>query len=188
MDAVATVGDLARLVVEAGIGGGMARSIGLTAGRRARRGREWRENWAALKRRLSETLGFGALLAALLVAAALVSYTPQDPSLDTAIDAGAHNFLGRNGAVLADLLRQGFGFAAFVIPIVLVGWSLRLLLDRPLRSLWLKLVLLPAALVSASLALSVLDHGAVSNAGGNDRAPRRRSWDGRRGANRGERR
>jgi DNA segregation ATPase FtsK/SpoIIIE, S-DNA-T family len=144
----------------------MARSIGLGAGIGARRPQAWREAWAALRRRLSEALGFGLLLAALLVAAALISYDPRDPSLDTAIDAGPQNFLGHNGAVLADLLRQSLGFAAFVIPVVLAGWSLRLLLDRPLQSLWLKLGLLPAALVLTALALSVLDHATVFGAVG----------------------
>ena len=117
----------------AGIGGSMARSIGLGAAARSRRRNGWTEVWAALKRRLCETLGFGLLLAALLLAAALFSYDPQDPSPDTAITLAPHNFLGGDGAVLADLLRQSLGFAAFVIPAVLVGWSLRLLLDRPLR-------------------------------------------------------
>ena len=142
----------------------MAKSIGLTAGAAARRNRAWTEAWAALSRRLLETLGFSLLLAALLIAAALVSYDPRDPSLNTAIDAGPHNFLGQDGAMLADLLRQSLGFAAFVIPLVLAGWSLRLLLDRPLLSPLLKLGLLPAALLMAALALSVLDHSADSGA------------------------
>ncbi len=137
----------------------MARSIGLTAGAGARRVRVWAEAWATLRRRLFEMLGFGLLLAALLTAAALVSYDPQDPSLNTAIDTAPHNYLGQNGAVLADLLRQSLGLAAFAIPLVLGGWSLRLLLDRPLRSPLVKLGLLPAALVLAALALSVLDGG-----------------------------
>ena len=144
----------------------MARSIGLSAGGGGRRLRAWTEALTALKRRVFETLGFGLLLGALLVAAALFSYSPQDPSLDTAIDSAAHNFLGHDGAVLADILHQSLGLAAFVIPLVLFGWSLRLLLDRPLRSFWRKLGLLPVALVLAALALSVLDQAALCAAPG----------------------
>ena len=151
---------------KAGIGGSMARSVGFSVGARGRRLRAWSEALAALKRRVFETLGFGLLLGALLVAAALFSYDPRDPSLDTSVDSGAHNFLGYDGAVLADILRQSLGFAAFVIPIVLFGWSLRLLLDRPLRSLWRKLGLLPVALVLAALALSILDQSALCAAPG----------------------
>ena len=133
--------------------------LSMTAGVRSRRLRAWTDTRAALKRRFFETLGFCLLLAALLILAALLSYSARDPSLDTAIDTPAHNFIGGNGAIVADLLRQGFGFAAFVIPVTLVGWSLRLLLDRPLQSFWLKLGLLPVAVILASLGLSVLDYG-----------------------------
>ncbi|MGH7047900.1 MAG: DNA translocase FtsK [Stellaceae bacterium] len=142
----------------------MARSIGFATGAGAHRWRGWTELLDALKRRVLETLGFGLLLSALLVGAALVSYHPTDPSLDTAIDTVARNFLGRDGAVLADLLRQSLGLAAFVIPLVLFGWSLRLVLDRPLPRLWRKLGLVPAALILAALALSVLDHGVAGAA------------------------
>ena len=141
----------------------MARSMSMTAGVRSRRIRAWTDTRAALKRRFFETLGFCLLLAALLILAALFSYSARDPSLDTAIDTPAHNFIGGNGAIVADLLRQGFGFAAFVIPVTLVGWSLRLLLDRPLQSFWLKLGLLPVAVILASLGLSVLDSGESSS-------------------------
>ncbi len=151
-------------LAKAGIGGSMARSIGFSAGADRRRGHGWAEALAALKRRLFETLGFGLLLSALSVAAALISYDRQDPSLDTAVDRAAHNFLGHDGAMLADLLRQVLGLAAFVIPLVLFGWSLRLLLNRPLKRLWVKLALLPIALLLAALALSVLDQGASSGA------------------------
>jgi DNA segregation ATPase FtsK/SpoIIIE, S-DNA-T family len=137
----------------------MARSIGFGAAVGVRRRRLWTEFWAGLRRRIYETLGFGLLLGALLLATALLTFDPHDPSLDTAVDTAAHNFLGPQGAVLADLLRQGFGYAAFVLPLVLVGWSLRLLLDRPLAALPRKLALLPPALVLAALALSVLDRG-----------------------------
>ena len=137
--------------------------MSLAASRGARRRlRGWAETLAAARRRLVETLGFALLLTALLLIAALLSYDPKDPSLDTAIDGVPRNFLGHDGAVLADILRQSLGLAAFLLPVVLLGWSLRLLLGRPLRSIWLRLALLPAALVLAALALSVLDLGSAS--------------------------
>jgi len=140
----------------------MARSIGYSARAVARRRRSWAEALAALKRRLLESLGFGLLLACFLLALALLTYDPRDPSLDTAVDAAPHNFLGHSGAVLADLLRQSLGLAAFLIPIVLLGWSFRLLLNRPLKSIGLRLALLPVILVVGAFALSVLDIGGLS--------------------------
>jgi DNA segregation ATPase FtsK/SpoIIIE, S-DNA-T family len=142
------------------------RSAGYAAGGGIRGTRGWDAALAVAKRRLLETLGWALLLAALLLTAALLSYYPQDPSLDTAAAGPAHNFLGPAGAVLADLLRQGLGLAAFAIPLVLLGWSLRLMLNRPLTAVGRKLALLPAALLLASLALSVLGHGAGATTAG----------------------
>jgi DNA segregation ATPase FtsK/SpoIIIE, S-DNA-T family len=133
----------------------MARSAGYAAS-------GWDAALAGLKRRLLETLGWVLLLTALLLTAALWSYSPRDPSLDTAAAGPARNFLGQDGAMLADLLRQAFGLAAFAIPVVLLGWSLRLMLNRPLSGLGRKLALLPAVLLLAALALSVLGHGGTA--------------------------
>ncbi len=140
----------------------MARSIGYSARGRARHRRGWAEAMATLKRRLLESLGFGLLLACCLLALALLTYDPRDPSLNTAVNAAPHNFLGHSGAVLADLLRQTLGLAAFLIPIVLLGWSFRLLLNRPLQSIGLRATLVPVVLLLGAFALSVLDLGTLS--------------------------
>jgi S-DNA-T family DNA segregation ATPase FtsK/SpoIIIE len=116
----------------------------------------------ALKRRLLESLGFGLLLASLLLAATLLTYDPQDPSLNTAVDAAPRNFLGYSGALIADILWQSWGLAAFLIPLVLLGWCFRLLLNRPLKLIWLKAALLPVVLALGAFALSVLDLGTLS--------------------------
>jgi S-DNA-T family DNA segregation ATPase FtsK/SpoIIIE len=137
----------------------MARSLGYSARGSARRRRGWADAWTALKRRLFESTGFALLLASFLLTLALLTYDPRDPSLNTAVDAAPHNVLGPNGAVVADLLRQSFGLGAFLIPTVLLGWSLRLLLNRPLKSIWLRGALLPVVLALGALALSVLDAG-----------------------------
>src|SRR6516165_690379 len=137
----------------------MARSLGDSVRGTSRQMRGWAETLETLKRRLLETLGVVLLLACFLLVLALVTYDPPDPSLNTAVDALPHNFLGYSGAVLADLLRQSLGFAAFLIPAVLFGWCFRLLLNRPLKSLWLKVALLPLVLALGAFSLSVLDLG-----------------------------
>ncbi len=73
------LGESRTVLGRAGIGGSMARSVGFAAGAYARRLRVWTELLAALKRRVIETLGFGLLLTALLLAAALFSYQPAGP-------------------------------------------------------------------------------------------------------------
>ncbi len=115
-----------------------------------------------MKNRLAEALGFALLLACLLLFLSLLTYDPRDGSLNTAVDAAPHNFLGQDGAVLADLLWQSLGLACFLIPILLLAWSFRLMLHRPVRSAWTRLALLPAVLTLGTVALSILDLGALS--------------------------
>jgi S-DNA-T family DNA segregation ATPase FtsK/SpoIIIE len=140
----------------------MARSVGYLARGTRRRMRGWADTLETLKRRLLESLGLALLLACFLLMLALLTYNPPDPSLNTAVDAAPHNFLGYRGAVVADLLRQSLGFAAFLLPLVLLGWCFRLLLNRPLVSLRLKVPLLPVILVLGAFALSVLDLDTLS--------------------------
>src|SRR6202022_3663298 len=121
-----------------------------------------REALAVVKLRLAETVGFAMLLLCLLIFLSLFTYDPRDGSLNTAVDSTPRNFLGHDGAVLADLLWQSLGLASFLIPILLLAWSFRLLLNRPIRSTWPRLALLPLILVLGALALSILDLGALS--------------------------
>jgi S-DNA-T family DNA segregation ATPase FtsK/SpoIIIE len=51
----------------------------------------------------------------------LASYHVQDPSLNTAAATRPRNLIGYPGAWFADLLLQGFGIGAFVLPILLFG-------------------------------------------------------------------
>jgi S-DNA-T family DNA segregation ATPase FtsK/SpoIIIE len=105
-------------------------------------------------RHVFEGLGFLLLAASVLLALALASYDHGDPSWNHAIDGAPRNALGPSGAVLSDLLLQGLGIAASLIPIILLYWSVRLLLGRGLAWFWLRLLLMPAALCFATLALA----------------------------------
>ncbi len=89
-------------------------------------------------RRLNELIGFVVLIFALLLILALVSYSPLDPSLNTAAAPPAgrpsHNWIGPFGAVTSDLTLQVFGVVAFLIPIFLAMYSLRWFRSRPILS------------------------------------------------------
>ncbi len=80
-------------------------------------------------RRLNELVGLLLLAFSLLLLLSLVSYTPLDPSLDTAggylSGAPAHNWIGLFGAGLSDLLLQCEGVAAFLVPLLVgaLGWT-----------------------------------------------------------------
>src|SRR6478609_865017 len=72
-------------------------------------------------RRLNELIGFLMCVSALLLSLALVSYSPLDPSWDSAsVLTGAHaarNWIGVVGAYTADALLQFFGVGAFLLVI-----------------------------------------------------------------------
>src|ERR1700738_3807182 len=72
-------------------------------------------------RRLNELVGFLLWVFALLLFLALASYSPLDPSMNSAsVLTGAHgarNWIGVVGALLADLMLQFFGVGAFLLPV-----------------------------------------------------------------------
>src|SRR5579875_2221713 len=76
--------------------------------------------------RLNEAVGILLFLLGLAVSLSLVSYSPADPSWDTATGvARIHNLLGISGAKWADLLLQVFGVSVFLLPIHIwaLGWK-----------------------------------------------------------------
>src|SRR5437588_5334028 len=72
-------------------------------------------------RRLNELIGFLLLVCATLLLLALVSYSPLDPSLNTAAAGGhsVHNWIGVVGAWFADLMLQALGISAMLLPLLL---------------------------------------------------------------------
>ena len=79
-------------------------------------------------KRLNELVGFLYFVFACLLLLALASYSPLDPSLNTATAVSArhpaHNWVGVVGAMASDLLLQIGGVAVLLIPVFvgLLGW------------------------------------------------------------------
>jgi S-DNA-T family DNA segregation ATPase FtsK/SpoIIIE len=95
-------------------------------------------------RRLNELIGFLMLVFAVLLVLALVSYSPLDPSLNTAstppASRPAHNWIGVAGAMVSDLGLQLFGVAVFLVPVFLMLYSLRWFRSRPITAPYAKVV------------------------------------------------
>jgi DNA segregation ATPase FtsK/SpoIIIE, S-DNA-T family len=95
-------------------------------------------------RRLNELIGFLMLVFAVLLVLALVSYSPLDPSLNTAstppASRPAHNWIGVAGAMVSDLGLQLFGVAVFLVPVFLGLYSLRWFRSRPITAPYAKMV------------------------------------------------
>src|SRR5262245_57804362 len=87
----------------------------------------------ALRRRLREFGGLTLIVLAMLLAAALASWSVQDPSLSHATNAPVRNLIGLPGAIVSDLLMQLLGVAALVLVLPVAIWGWRLTTHRPLR-------------------------------------------------------
>ena len=79
-------------------------------------------------KRLNELIGFLCITLAILMALALISYSPHDVALNVSAPPAdgplARNWIGPVGAYGADLLFQVLGFAAFLLPLAMgtLGW------------------------------------------------------------------
>ena len=108
-------------------------------------------------KRLNELVGFLCISLAVLIALALISYSPRDASFNVSAqsaDAGVtNNWMGPVGAYTSDLLFQIFGFPAFLLPIAIAVLGARWCRSRtidshfaPLTGYFLLLVSLPSLL------------------------------------------
>jgi S-DNA-T family DNA segregation ATPase FtsK/SpoIIIE len=108
-----------------------------------------------LSRRASEMVGLALLALMAAVALSLATWSVDDPSLNNATSGAVANWLGRPGAMVADLLMQliGLGVIALLFPPLV--WSLRLvrfhIFDRGALKLglWIVAVAATAAVGSA---------------------------------------
>ncbi|MFN3449622.1 MAG: DNA translocase FtsK 4TM domain-containing protein, partial [Roseococcus sp.] len=120
---------------------------------------------AAIARRLGEFAALLLGLCGLALLLAVASYDPADPSLSTATARPVGNLLSTPGAMVADVLRQGVGWMAFLPGLVLLAWALRLAAQRGLRLLPLRLAALLLALPLGAALLAELP-GAEAGAAG----------------------
>ena len=79
-----------------------------------------------LARRLRELTGLGVIALSCVVAAALMTWSVQDPSLSHATSGAIRNLMGRPGAIGADMLMQilGLGSIMLILPVAVWGWRL----------------------------------------------------------------
>jgi S-DNA-T family DNA segregation ATPase FtsK/SpoIIIE len=95
-------------------------------------------------RRLNELVGFLLCVSALLLFLALASYSPLDPSLNSAsILTGSHaarNWIGIFGAYLSDLVLQFWGVGSFLLPIFMAMLGARWFRSRIVQNPVAKMV------------------------------------------------
>jgi len=110
----------------------------------------------AWRRFLGIVFGLALLGAGLWLTIALATHDRGDPSWNQAISAYVKNGMGLPGAEASDALLQWLGLAAWLLPVVLIDWGLRLLTGCGLKHLWLKAAILPLLLIAAAFAVAIV--------------------------------
>lgn len=98
----------------------------------------WKVFSPTTNRRLNELVGFLLCVSALLLFLALISYSPLDPSLNSAsvltTSHAARNWIGIFGAIVSDLFLQVFGIGAFLIAGLIALLGVRWFRSRKIQS------------------------------------------------------
>nr|WP_249128030.1 DNA translocase FtsK [Bradyrhizobium lablabi] len=84
----------------------------------------------ALVRRLRELMGLGLISLSGVAAAALMTWSVQDPSLSHATSRAIRNVLGYPGAIGADLSMQILGLGSIMLILTVAVWGWRMLTHR----------------------------------------------------------
>jgi S-DNA-T family DNA segregation ATPase FtsK/SpoIIIE len=84
----------------------------------------------ALTRRLRELAGLGLIALSGVAAAALMTWSVQDPSFSHATSRALRNIVGYPGAICADLLMQILGLGAIMVILPVAVWGWRMLTHR----------------------------------------------------------
>jgi S-DNA-T family DNA segregation ATPase FtsK/SpoIIIE len=111
---------------------------------------------AFLRRRAREAAGLALIALAVALVLSMVSYHPEDPSLNTANTGPVHNWLGYPGALAGDLLLQTLGLSGGLLALIIAAWGYRILARLGVARAVLRVALLPLGLLLAAMALAIV--------------------------------
>lgn len=111
---------------------------------------------AFIANRLVDGFGLALVLAGVALLLSMLSYSPADPSMNTAGKPGTipHNWMGLAGSYSADLLLQTIGLAGALFGIIIGFWGVRIIRRHPIRPLTLRLSLMITTTLLASIAFA----------------------------------
>lgn len=113
--------------------------------------------------RCVELFGIAIFFIALASIFALLSYCPEDPSLNTAISGAVSNIMSLPGSYYSDVMIQLFGSAAYVFSITLLAWGYQLVKYRSIA--FYRALACIAAMISSSVALAALENKGFGSGG-----------------------
>ncbi|MEM6811287.1 MAG: DNA translocase FtsK 4TM domain-containing protein [Pseudomonadota bacterium] len=111
-----------------------------------------------IARRVIDGFGVAYLGVAAFLFIAMLSYHPDDPSLNS-VSSGPETFaniLGKPGAYSADLMIQIIGLGGFLLSAGLAVWGISILKRRSLSPFWLRALGLPFGLILFSGFLAII--------------------------------
>ena len=101
-----------------------------------------------LKKRTFEFVGLLLISLGIALSISFATYSPSDPSLiygDSS--SNIKNFFGIYGSKISDFLLQSFGLISFLILLTLISWGLKLIFDKELKNITLKIFFLTLYLI-----------------------------------------
>ncbi|MGE4351473.1 MAG: DNA translocase FtsK [Bdellovibrionales bacterium] len=116
---------------------------------------------AAIKLFFARLQGGLLIFVSILLALVIISYTPDDPSLNAASSEPIRNLLGAWGSYSADFIWQYFGIAGILLCVVLSAWGWRIGTQRGLDLFWWRTLAAFISLLSFGVAVAALDPGAA---------------------------
>ena len=104
----------------------------------------------------------GAMIAvSIVLALMIVSYRPEDSSLNAVSTDGVRNLFGLGGSYVADILWQYFGVSSLFFSIILMAWGWRIGGARGLDLFWWRTLAAILSILAAGIAIAALDPSAT---------------------------
>jgi S-DNA-T family DNA segregation ATPase FtsK/SpoIIIE len=119
---------------------------------------------AFMARRFIDFFALTLSLLGLFLIGAFLSYHHADPSWNTASTLASangpiYNWMGLNGAFVADLLLQTLGIGALLFGAAFLIWGVRCFNRQPLSPLWLRSIALAFSALACSVAFAQIPSG-----------------------------
>lgn len=100
---------------------------------------------------------------AIFLIIAIFSYSPEDPSLLHAVERDSKNIMGWYGSYIADPLMQAFGYSTISLSIFSLIICLRILKDKPVPNILLRLSLVILSLPILASLIGISDANRVND-------------------------
>ena len=99
-------------------------------------------------------LGLITILMAIIIALIMISYDPTDPSFRSSTGSNINNLLGSFGSHIADPLHLSLGISYYIIILILMTWSWRLLFNINKQKILSRIFFIPIPIATSAVFFS----------------------------------